>query len=217
MNGVMSPGVSAGSKSVGASVKCTAQVICPAGASACAGRTATVCAGATSVSASIAAPMGPVRRFISASPHRASSRPLESQRGRGPAVLSGSAVSLRAPGSGHIDQRREHRAVVGARDDAAKPEHLGALVEPQLAKVDGPAVVHPYRIATEQPREVQAHREVVDVGRVKKRAAERTARQQREETPGRLGAADALESRGADRPGTFLVLPREAGDENPTM
>ena len=106
---------------------------------------------------------------------------------------------------------------MGARDDAAKPEHLGALVEPQLAKVDGPAVVHPYRIATEQPREVQAHREVVDVGRVKKRAAERTARHQREETPARLGAADALESRGADRTGSFLVLPQEAADENPAI
>src|SRR5438477_4314511 len=229
MKGVRSPGVSAGSKSVGASVKCTAHAICPAGASACAGRTATVCADATSVSASIAATMGPVRRFISASPHRASSGPLESacadrtsqrftRRSTRPrAVLSGSAVSLRAPGSGHIDQRREHRAVVGARDDAAKPEHLGALVEPQLAKVDGPAVVHPYRIATEQPREVQAHREVVDVGRVKKRAAERTARQQREETPARLGAADALESRGADRTGSFLVLPQEAADANPAL
>ena len=39
MNGVMSPGVSAGSKRVGAIVKCTAQVICPAGASARASET----------------------------------------------------------------------------------------------------------------------------------------------------------------------------------
>src|SRR5437773_1881224 len=54
MNGVMSPGVSAGSKRLGAGVKCSAHVICPAGASAaCAGTPAR--ANATYTSTSVAA------------------------------------------------------------------------------------------------------------------------------------------------------------------
>src|SRR6266542_1812826 len=113
MNGETTPGVSAGSKSVGAREKCRAQVICPSGA-ACAS------AGATNATASTPTRTCRVRRLIWLSPSE----------------VDGSAAECQT-----LDIGFWHPAVHEVGDDACRaarhrPAHVAvAAVEEEISMV----------------------------------------------------------------------------------
>ena len=75
-------------------------------------------------------------------------------------------VAFRTPVTSQVDQGCDHAAVAGASHDAREPQHIGASITPQLPEIDVPAIAHPRRVSPEQPREMYAHGEVIDVWRV---------------------------------------------------
>jgi len=114
----------------------------------------------------------------------------------------------------HVYQGCDHARVASTGHDARQPQHVGSLIAPHPAEVDGPAIADPHRVTAEQPREMNAHGEVVDVGRVNDGATHVTTRHQRVETPRNVGAYDAGEAAAAHVARQLIVVPGESADQN---
>src|SRR5262249_61025251 len=116
-------------------------------------------------------PASPVAAALTASP-----AVLEARNARrdGMAVLLdvASSISFGAPLARHVYQGSERAAIACAGHDPRQANHVRALVAPRSAKVHALAVMDPHRLAAKRARHMHAHREVVDVRRVKERAGQ---------------------------------------------
>src|SRR5262249_43129177 len=120
-------------------------------------------------------PASPVAAALTASP--AVLEAGDAGRGGVAVVLAvGPSISVGAPLARHVYQGSERAAIACAGHDPRQANHVRALVAPRSAKVHALAVMDPHRLAAKRARHMHAHREVVDVRRVKERAGQIAAR-----------------------------------------
>src|SRR5207245_1523482 len=136
----------------------------------------------------------------------------------GPVFKFSEAVSfvVNCESQKEVDHFWEKLSVGGARDYSRKPDHVGQLGAPHLAKLHAPPVVRPDRVTAQRSGQVYAHGKVVDVGGVKERAAQVAVRHQGKQTSPRIVAQDAFEPGRADRLRARGVAAAKSADEDAT-